>query len=63
MVEYIQWAIGFALIMPVYMAFMSFVTWDNAFKILGWGFVLRVTLLLEVILLIATAYKHMIGEV
>lgn len=61
MVEYIQWAIGFALIMPVYMAFMSFVTWDNAFKFLGWGFVLRVTLVLEIVLALAAAYKNLKG--
>lgn len=62
MIEYTQWAIGFALLMPAYLAFMSFVMWDNGFRVLGWGFILRVTLLLEVILLIATAYKHLRGE-
>ena len=62
MIEYIQWAIGFALIMPAYMALMCFITWDNAFRILGWGFVLRVTLVLQIVLALAAAYKNMKGE-
>ncbi|MBV6817542.1 hypothetical protein KWG64_06255 [Rahnella sp. PD12R] len=62
MIEYFLWAIGFALITPAYMAFMSFVMWDNAFKFVGWGFVLRVTLVLEIILALAAVYKNLKGE-
>ena len=61
MAEFICWAVGIAVSAPAYLAFMSFITWSNAFKFLGWGFVLRITLVLEIVLIIGTAYKHING--
>lgn len=61
--EFFWWAVGIALAAPAYLAFMSFITWSNAIKTLGWGFVLRITLVLEIILVIGTAYQHIQGGV
>lgn len=63
MVEFILWTVAIALAAPAYLLFISFITWANAFKIIGWGFVLRITLVLEIILVVATAYKHIYGGI
>lgn|GEM_PF-7010992 len=63
MIEFIWWAVGIALAAPAYLFFMSFIMWANAFKIVGWGFILRITLVLEIILVVATAYKHIYGGI
>jgi len=61
MAEFIWGAVGIAVFAPAYLAIMSFITLSNVFKFLGWGFVLRITLVLEIVLIIGAAYKHING--
>ncbi len=39
---------------PAFVGVISFITWENGFKVLGWPFVARMTLVLIVIIWVIT---------
>lgn len=43
------------LTMPFLAAFISFITWENAFKVMGWKYILRASILMGVIVPLITA--------
>jgi len=62
MLIYFLLFIAVACVMPLWMGVVSFITWENAFEILGWKFMIRISVILEILLFINIACHELWGH-
>ncbi|NIY47297.1 hypothetical protein [Cedecea colo] len=57
MKEAIIWGIGLLALFHIFLAVMCFITWENGYRVLGNGYIIRFSVVIAVIPLIAHLMK------